>query len=121
MEALGNIKPVVIRAPQPASQPVLPTASRQPSLPVLGGGSSAEFDAGEAEFARLQALKSAARNAPQPLGTQAVTMFKDSSGQVITRFRDTTSGKVTYIPEPDLLAMTAARNARAESLLNIIA
>lgn len=120
MEAIGNIKTVVIRAPQVPSTPVLPAASRQPSLPVLGGGDSA-FDAPGAEAARLDALRAAARNAPQPLGTQAVTMFKDQSGQVITRFRDTTSGKVTYIPEPDLLSMTRARAAQAVSLLNITA
>jgi hypothetical protein len=112
MEALGNIKQIIVRAPQVSQAPVLPTVSRQPSPPILGGGDIG-FDPEGAEFARMQALKLAARNAPQPLGTQAVTMFKDTSGQVITRFRDTTSGKVTYIPEPDLLSMTRNRAARA--------
>lgn len=119
MEALGNIKPVTIRAPQPA-QPVLPAPSQAPSVPVLGGGDGG-FDAQSAEALRLENLKQAARNAPQPLGSQAFTMFKDSSGQVITRFRDTNSGRVTYIPEPNLLRLANASAGSAQSLLNITA
>lgn len=119
MEALGNIKPAAIRIPQPA-QPVLPAPSQTPTVPVLGDG-SAGFDAESADAVRLENLKQAARNAPQPLGNQAFTMFKDANGQVITRFRDTNSGRVTYIPEPTLLRVTNAGSAGAQSLLNITA
>lgn len=67
----------------------------------------------------MERLRQAARNAPQPLGTQAFTMFKDATGQVITRFRDTNSGKVTYIPEPNLLRL--ANMSAGSGLLNITA
>lgn len=79
------------------------------------------FDAPGAETVRLETLKQAARNAPQPLGNQAFTMFKDATGQVITRFRDTTSGRVTYIPEPNLLRLANATSGSGQSLLNITA
>lgn len=115
MDALGNIKPVAVRIPQPA-QPVLPAPSQGPVLPVIGGG-DAGFDSHGAETVRLENLKQAVRNAPQPLGTQAFTMFKDATGQVITRFRDTNSGRVTYIPEPNLLRM--AGSGGGQSILNI--
>lgn len=119
MEALGNIKPVAIRMPQPA-QPVLPAPSQAPAISVLGGG-DAGFNAEGVETIRLENLKQAARNAPQPLGNQAFTMFKDATGQVITRFRDTLSGRVTYIPEPNLLRIANAGSGGGQSLLNITA
>ncbi|MDX2073104.1 MAG: hypothetical protein SFX19_01910 [Alphaproteobacteria bacterium] len=119
MDVLGNIKQVAVRIPQPA-QPVLPTPSSQaPALPVIGGGSTVEFDTQDAEAQRLANLRQAARNAPLPLGTQAFTLFKDSTGQVITRFRDTNSGRVTYIPEPNLLKLAGGGGGQA--LLNITA
>lgn len=119
MEALGNIKqPIAIRVPQPA-QPVLPNPSNAAPLPQIGGG-DAGFDSQGAESLRLERLKQAARNAPQPLGNQSFTMFKDVSGQVVTRFRDINSGRVTYIPEPNLLKL-ADLSAGGLSLLNITA
>ncbi len=120
MEALGNIKPVTIKVPQAASQPVLPVRSNAPSLPVIGGGDIG-FDAQSAEAVRMENLRQAARNAPQPLGSQSFTMFKDATGQVVTRFRDANSGKVVYIPEPNLLRLASAANGGGKSLLNISA
>lgn len=115
MEVLGNVK-IAIRIPQPSAQPVLPVPSQAVALPVIGGGSPG-FDADGAEAARLANLRQAARNAPQPLGSQSFTMFKDATGQVITRFRDANSGKVVYIPEPNLLRL--ANVGGGQSLLNI--
>ncbi len=116
MEAIGNIKPVAIRVPQPA-QTVLPDHSQAVPLPVLGGGDSG-FDGKSAEELRFERLKQAARNVPQPLGSQSFTLFKDTTGQVITRFRDINSGRVTYIPEPNLLTLAGSGS---QALLNITA
>lgn len=33
------------------------------------------------------------------------TLFKDSSGQIITRFTSLRDGSVTYIPEPEILTL----------------
>lgn len=115
MEVTGNIQQIAVRIPQahlpaPASTVELPKprATRQAS------GSSGQ----DSETVRMERLKNAARNAPQPLGSQAFTMFKDATGQVITRFRDTNSGRVIYIPEPNLLRLAGAGSG-SQSLLNI--
>ena len=116
--ALGNIKQIIVKAPQVSQAPVLPTVSHQDLQPILGGGDIG-FDPQGAEFARIEALKSAARNAPQPLGSQSFTLFKDVTGQVITRFRDADSGRVVYIPEPNLLKL--ANLSDSHGILNITA
>ena len=46
------------------------------------------------------------------------TIFKDSTGQYITRFTSLRDGKVTYIPEPSLLAQAGGHSGGA-SLLQI--
>lgn len=47
------------------------------------------------------------------------SIYKDTSGQYITRFTSLRDGRVTYIPEPDLLAhMDRARQAR-ESIVKL--
>jgi len=47
------------------------------------------------------------------------TIFKDSTGQYITRYTSLRDGKVTYIPEPALLQrMERAQNTR-ESLVEL--
>ncbi|MCE2927328.1 MAG: hypothetical protein LW823_06795 [Rickettsiales bacterium] len=98
---------------------VLPApVQSEASAPVSKDLESVRFDAKVVDARRQEVLINAARNAPQPLGSQVFTMFKDSTGQMVTRFRDTNSGRVTYIPEPQLLRL-AANTAGSESLLNI--
>jgi len=118
MEAIGNNKPVVIRVPQPASQPILSSASSKPAIPILGGG-AIDFDSKDSESLRYEQLKAAIRNVPKPLGNQSFTLFKDVTGQVITRFRNAESGKVVYIPEPNILRL--ANLSSGQSAVNITA
>lgn len=47
------------------------------------------------------------------------TIFKDSSGQYITRYTSLRDGKVTYIPEPDMLAYLDRRMQAREALIEI--
>lgn len=47
------------------------------------------------------------------------TIFKDSSGQYITRYTSLRDGKVTYIPEPNMLQYMESRRAQREAILNI--
>lgn len=54
-----------------------------------------------------------------PLGSTVFVIFKDSSGQLITRFTDLRSGKVTYIPEPNILAYDGGASADSEGLVRI--
>lgn len=45
------------------------------------------------------------------------TIYKDTSGQYITRYTSLRDGKVTYIPEPSLLQYARSRSQSAESLI----
>ena len=47
------------------------------------------------------------------------TIFKDTSGQYITRYTSLRDGKVTYIPEPDMLAYLDRRMQAREAMIEI--
>lgn len=47
------------------------------------------------------------------------TIFKDSSGQYVTRYTSLRDGKVTYIPEPNMLQYMESRRAQREAILRI--
>jgi hypothetical protein len=47
-----------------------------------------------------------------PLGDKTFTIYKDTSGQYVTRYTSLRDGKVTYYPESDLLR----RNSNPELL-----
>lgn len=59
----------------------------------------------DAENQRMASLRRAAENVnPYPLGNMRFTIYKDMSGQYITRFTSLIDGKVTYIPEPNVMS-----------------
>lgn len=47
------------------------------------------------------------------------TIFKDTSGQYITRYTSLRDGRVTYIPEPDMMAYLERRMQAREALVEI--
>ena len=47
------------------------------------------------------------------------TIFKDSSGQFVTRFTSLKDGTVTYIPEPDIARFIESNRARNDALISI--
>lgn len=117
MDALGSIKPVTSAPVTVKAATVLPNPPPSTPLPSIGGGDGqGSFDAQVAEVKRQETLVNAARSAPQPLGSQTFTMFKDATGQIITRYRE--GDKVTYIPEPQLLRNANVSNG-TEALVNI--
>jgi hypothetical protein len=118
MDALG-IKPVVVSQPAPVrATPVLRSTSASSSLPSIkiGGGDNQQtvVDTQPSEQLRMEALMRAAQAAPQPLGSQVFTIYKDPiTQQYITQFRDTNTGEVTSIPEPQMLALSGGSSAPA--------
>ncbi len=93
------IKPVVsIPSPAPVAQkPEVPFVS-------IGTGGGAGFDAQIAEQQRFQAVQRLSQQMVDPfvVSDRTFTIFKDITGQYITRFTSLRDGKVTYIPEPNL-------------------
>lgn len=96
----------------PVAIPTLPQAksSQAHVLPRPSSESAPEirqpdFDAAAAEHRRFEAVQRAARNVANlfVVSDRRFTIFKDSSGQYITRFTSLRDGQVTYIPEPELL------------------
>jgi hypothetical protein len=47
------------------------------------------------------------------------TIYKDTSGQYVTRYTSLRDGRVTYIPEPDMMQYLERRQAAREALLEI--
>jgi hypothetical protein len=111
MDTLGIMNPVVLPTlPKPIRQaaPVLsqPSAPELPRVPQPGGEVS--FDAQAAEQRRYEAVQKVAQDIANVyiVSDMRFTIFKDSTGQYITRFTSLRDGKVTYIPEPQLLRMS---------------
>lgn len=85
------------------------------------GGNGEGYDPVAADQARYEAVQRAARQRianPSVLGVTTFSLFKDSTGQLITRFFNSQDGKVTYIPEPQLLSGSNGGSA-AQPLLTL--
>lgn len=107
MDAI-TIQPIAVPAlPKAAapSAPVLPKADPQP-IP----GTEAKVQANvegqvqAAEQRRFDTVKRLANGIANVyvVSDRRFTIFKDTTGQYVTRFTDLRSGKVTYVPEPEL-------------------
>lgn len=80
-----------------------PKASTE-QVPSLPTSSPVEVEAKlqQAQAIREQAVRHAANT--YVISDQRFTIYKDLSGQFITRFTSLRDGRVTYIPEPDVLS-----------------
>src|SRR5262245_14498950 len=105
--------PVVLpgRSAAADSAPVLPKPASPAPAPE-----QASFDV---EQARYEAVTQAAQDIANQfvLGDQRFTIYKDMTGQYITRFTNVRDGKVTYIPEPSLMNMR--RSPQPSVTLNV--
>lgn len=108
MDALGINRPIVIQAatPQPVPAAPMPQKSAEPVLPI-GNGASETFDVEAVEQRRYETVRRASEQVGEMfvVSDKRFTIFKDSSGQYVTRFTSLRDGKVTYIPEPNLFRL----------------
>jgi len=104
MVNIGTTPPIAVTLPTPANtgqgSPVVPAAPAP--LPGAGKAADVTFDAQVAEQKRADAVQALSQNVAEVyvLGDQEFTIFKDMTGQYITRFTSLRDGKVTYFPEP---------------------
>ncbi len=92
--------------PAPASLPT-PGASSDAALAAQAAQAQANAEA-NARFARQQAERSAAQ-IPMDIyvvSDQRFTIFKDASGQYVTRSTSLRDGQVTYTPKPQLTSQS---------------
>lgn len=107
MDNLGIALPIVIKPV--ISVPVTAPVARKPdvSFAPIGGEGSAGFDPQLAEQQRFQTVQRLSQQVSDifVVSDRTFTIFKDVSGQYITRFTSLRDGKVTYIPEPNLFRL----------------
>lgn len=97
--------PVVIKsAPVPVQAPVV-QRSDVPFVPI--GGGSEGFDQQIIEQQRFKTVQRLSQQVSDiyVVSDRTFTIFKDTSGQYVTRFTSLRDGKVTYVPEPNLFKM----------------
>lgn len=127
MDAIGTLQPVT--APSGTTHGAGGTAPQPPAPPRLHGpdhvpppakSEEADFDLATTESKRYQVVREAAEQIANffVVSDRRFTIFKDASGQYITRFTSLKDGRVTYIPEPDLLSLRQ-RTQDAPALVNI--
>ena len=71
---------------------------------------------------RLEALQKAAESYFKnvyAVSDQEFTIYKDASGQYITRYTSLRDGKVTYVPEQNLAAYMDSQQMDRQSLVEI--
>lgn len=107
MDNLGIAPPVVVKPvihiPNPA-----PVAQKPEALFVpMGESGESGFDPESSEQQRLHAVERLSQQVSDifVVSDRTFTIFKDVSGQYITRFTSLRDGKVTYIPEPNLFRL----------------
>lgn len=106
MDTIGLGKQIslpTLPTPSVPSAPTVSTPAPAPSIPLPGQG-EVEYDAKTAEQVRAETVIRTAEQLANVfvLGENSVALFKDSTGQLITRYTNQRDGKVTYVPEPTL-------------------
>jgi hypothetical protein len=76
-------------------------------------------DIREADMRRMQAIKDALRKAVKEsyaVSDRSFTIYKDTSGQFITRFTNLRDGSVTYVPEPEIMQRLSSTGSNTNFL-----
>lgn len=94
--------PVVSKSQGQAPLPMKRVAAEPIKAPQPREASGVDQQLAQAEAKRLARLRQAADTFA--ISDQRFTIYKDTSGQYITRFTSLRDGKVTYLPEPSVLS-----------------
>ena len=107
----ANVLPVLPAPSSQAALPVIPAAPQPAAIPAAQD-QTADPDQvltpPQLADKRYQAVQQAAQAAAANVyvvSDKKFTIFKDASGQYITRFTSLRDGKVTYIPEPQIFQL----------------
>lgn len=83
---------------------------------------NAEQAAISAEQQRYERVAAAAQKVagdPYPISDKSFTIFKDASGQYVTRYTSLRDGRVTYVPELKVLQQFEAQQASLKASLKL--
>lgn len=91
----------------------IPLPKPAPQKPV-------EVKVAQTDYQREAAIRQAIERANLfVLSDQRFTIYKDISGQYITRFTSLRDGRVTYIPEPNVLSWLNQAGNSAEPMIRL--
>lgn len=116
----GGAMPRTLPVAKKADLPVIRTTSeagvptKAPDLEIAG-----DNDMEAQRYARVAQAADNFFKDVYAVSDARFTIFKDSSGQYITRYTSLRDGKVTYIPEPNMLQYMESRRAQREAILRI--
>ena len=101
-----------------ASLPIKKASAESVPLPKPSRSEGAiDQTLANAEAKRFERLEQAANSFA--VSDLRFTMYKDASGQLITRFTSLIDGKVTYLPEPNVLASLGQFQSTQDSTLSL--
>lgn len=110
----GNVPPVSGKAPA--------TMNLQDTPAQTASSDEAKFDAKLSDKVRKENLQLAAEMMATDIyvvGDMKFSIYKDGTGQYVTRFTSLRDGAVTYIPEQDMMLYMESRGARRKALLQL--
>ncbi len=92
------------------------------TLPLPGTSSNDDDTPMTAEEKRFQQVAAAAQHVtsdPYPVSDKSFTIYKDATGQYITRYTSLRDGRVTYVPEPQALRQFEASQQTLKAALQL--
>ncbi len=96
-------------------------SSRFSPEPLKTSGDQANSSTSDTEVRRYEQVLAASQVAadPFPISDRSFTIFKDASGQYVTRYTSLRDGTVTYVPELKLLQQFETRQRQLQAVLTI--
>jgi len=121
MDSIGLSPQIAL--PSPPAQSAAPAiALPDPSAGLpKPANTQVDFNAQAAEQSRAAAVRHAAQQVANVyvIADQTFSLFKDSTGQYITRFTSLRDGRVTYIPEPALFKLSGSSSGNSSPVVKI--
>ncbi len=122
MVDIGITQPIPVALPSQGGQgaPTGIPVRAEEALP--SGGVDVAFNPQAAEQKRAEAVQVLSQQAAADffvISDTSFTIFKDATGQYVTRFTSLRDGKVTYFPEPVLFKRGNSGSTTSPSLLKI--
>ncbi len=118
----GGIKlPQSLPGARSADLPVVKKSDNDQRVPAQVPGAE-QTELVDTEKKRYQAVVRAAESFFKDVyavSDTRFTIFKDSSGQYITRYTSLRDGRVTYIPEPEMLAYLDSKQQARAALIEL--
>lgn len=114
-QPLQGARSADIQSLQKTSEPLPQTANADtkllPSDPVT--------EADKKRYEQIMAAAQSFTGDPYPISDKSFAIFKDASGQYVTRFTSLRDGRVTYVPELRLLQQFESQQRALKAVVHL--